>query len=500
MRVLFLWLLIAVCFSPDSFAGPNRHRGYRYDPGGTIEGITTHDVNGDGRPDVVLVVRRKNAPQPEIVVVRTPAAATKGTFFPSDAHTSYPCGGRAAKAGVVAVGPFRDPDTPILRFLGPDGVFDLGLDGKPFPLRVGDDRPLAYGRSGKEKLHFAEHIGPRGTIAAPELSTATVGLIRGMDADFAKTLSKVPIRGTNLATRRGGFKTELKLPRPLWLTGHHQDALFYEAKRHSLRPSATYEPWIELPFMAPPKGLTREELHTARVQFADVDGDGTSDILVTLLVGRRDRLGSLRTILFHYDGATVAKSKSGAAPRVPGEPRCRIDTESVALHPRFVDLNGDGALDYVCDSVRGTMADLFLQVMGKDPIITFTGFLFDPAKKTFSDTPYFTIKRVYPSTQALSNRFGQSAWFDGDFDGDGHKDLLDLGNLSQVVVLKGERAANKSHGDPCVFETELIPALPVKDRLEPHATILDFNADGRVDALMHSETMLYILISETRKK
>ncbi len=500
MRVCCLSLLLVVLGGPSVYGGPAQHKGYRYEMGGVIEGLTTYDVNGDGRQDVVMIVRTESEPQPKIVMLETPAAPAKKTYFPASARTSIACAGKAARAGVVAVGAFREPGKTVFRFLGPDGVFDVGVDGKPMPMREGDALPLAFGRSGKESLHFAKYNGPKGELAAPDLTNATMRVIPGTGAAATPKKSHVAVRGTNLATRSTGFKTELDLPRPSWLRGHANDALFYEPERHTLRAASSPTPLMALPFMKPPKTLANEELHTARVQFADVNGDKVSDVLVTLLVGRRDRLGSLRTILFHYDGATVVASGKNNSLRLPGEPRCRIDTESVALHPRFVDLNGDGALDYVCDSVRGTKADLFLQVMGKDPTITITGFLFDPKKGTFSNTPYFTIKRVYPSSQALSNRFGQSAWFDGDFDGDGHKDLLDLGNLSSVVVLKGGRATSGNHGDPATFDTELVPTIPVKDGLRPHATILDLNGDGKDDAILRSDSVLYLLVSQAESK
>jgi hypothetical protein len=94
--------------------------------------------------------------------------------------------------------------------------------------------------------------------------------------------------------------------------------------------------------------------------------------------------------LFHYPGP-FRDAESGALVK----PKTRIDTQSIVLHPLFVDLDGDGALDYVGDSIRGTMVDLIARLMGQEPKITFVGFRFDKALGTFRETPWFTTERMY---------------------------------------------------------------------------------------------------------
>ncbi|MDA1196020.1 MAG: hypothetical protein O2894_12670, partial [Planctomycetota bacterium] len=173
----------------------------------------------------------------------------------------------------------------------------------------------------------------------------------------------------------------------------------------------------------------------------------------------------------------------------------RIDTQSIVLHPTFIDLDGDGAKDYVGDSIRGTMVDLIARLMGQDPKITFVGFRFDKRLGTFRETPWFTTERLYASKQALDNSFGRSAWLEGDFDGDGTHDLLDLGALGSVQILGGAGDA-----DALTFERPLLPALPVEGGLQPDAAVADLNGDGRADAALWGGATLYVVLSKGKAR
>jgi hypothetical protein len=245
---------------------------------------------------------------------------------------------------------------------------------------------------------------------------------------------------------------------------------------------------VALPFLETPPDLPREEIRAARVQVADVDRDGKADLLATMVQGRADKVGGLRTSLYHYAGPVL--TESGALPA----PRTRIDTESVALHPRFRDVDGDGRLDYVADSIRGNLFDLIQRVMGKEPEITYTVYRFDPARGTFEGSPYATFERPYSASEARGNRFGQSGWFDGDFDRDGHGDFLDLGNLTGVEVLRGVRGASVASGGKAAFETSLVRRVRVPKPLASDALVSDLDGDRAADAVLWAEDALYLVV------
>jgi hypothetical protein len=187
-------------------------------------------------------------------------------------------------------------------------------------------------------------------------------------------------------------------------------------------------------------------------------------------------------VLYHYAGPLLG------SPTLP-PPRVRIDTESVALHPRFRDVDRDGRLDYVGDSIRGNVIDLIQRVMGKEPEITYTAYRFDPRAGTFQGAPYATFARPYSGAEARGNRFGQSGWFDGDFDEDGHADFLDLGNLTGVEILGGTRGGSVASGGGASFDRTIVGPvrIPGGRLLATDALVTDLNGDGASDAVLWTD-------------
>jgi hypothetical protein len=99
--------------------------------------------------------------------------------------------------------------------------------------------------------------------------------------------------------------------------------------------------------------------------------------------------------------------------------------------------------------------------------------------------------------EAVSNRFGPSAFFGGDFDGDGHRDLLDLGVLTGVEVLRGVPAPG---GAKASFEPGLVGPVPVKEGLSAAALVIDLNADGLDDAVLWGGNRIYLLVSKGKPR
>ncbi len=473
---------------------------YLVDAGGKIGAVRVIDTDGDGRLDLIALVETK-AGDTELVIFRTPATPTKRSLFPADHITRIPCTGPRASAGAVAVGRFGPKGAVRLRFFGPRGVEDVKPDGSPAgepPPRSG---PSLLARSAGRSLVFWDAVADLDADGIDECwhplaeGDGPIRILGGTPAG-----DRLLSIGANNQASSTGVQRLLRsayVPNlfPADLDGDGMLDLVALQEKHlvgwSLRTPPTegkvLEPWyrLHLPFLEPDPELAADALRTPRIQLEDIDGDGVADLLVTLITGVRTKLVSIRTILFHYPGP-FRNAKSGLLTK----PKTRIDTQSIVLHPTFVDLDHDGAKDYVGDSIRGTMMDLIARLMGQDPKVTLVGFRYDKKLGTFAPAPWFTSEHAYASKQALNNEFGRSGWLTGDFDGDGRNDLLDLGNLTSAQILGGSVT-----GSQVVFDQVLMPPVPVKEGLAPHAQVADLNADGRADAVLWSSDKLYVILS-----
>ncbi|MDJ0973976.1 MAG: VCBS repeat-containing protein [Planctomycetota bacterium] len=504
-------LLIAVAallvLAPPAPAEAFETGKYRYVLEGRIRAMRAADLDGDGRAElVVLTEPEAGETGPErLVILRSKATPKRGTFFDAADARSLALDGPLANAGAMCIGRFGPKGEMRIRFLGPDGMTDVGIDAKPLPrtkrhetkslLRRGIGRRIAIwdgvadlDGDGKDEVWMPAAEG-NGQIVVVG-STRTTSKTLTLETKNIGSTSDEQLLVRNAYVPRL-VPTDLDGDGMRELTALEDETLlvWQVTKVMSAPPPYSAGIRIPLPFLAPDPDLPAEQTRTPRIQLEDVDGDGTTDLLVTLITGRRDKLGSLRTTLFHYAGPIMDDSLTKLV-----KPSVRIDTESVALHPTFVDLDGDGDKDYVGDSIRGTLADLLAQMMGRDPVITYVGFRFDAKQKTYETTPYFTVERRYALSQAMSNVFARSAWIDTDFDGDGLADLLDIGDLTGVEILRAVPKQGAGPGDPLGFAEKLMPKVPVKDGLVADGLVADLTGDGVMDIVVRSNTALYIVV------
>ena len=471
-----------------------RHAAFRFPTPGRILTVRPADVNADGREDLVAILEGRHPGDNTVLVLRAPATATPGTFFaPQDAARIAP----PPDAAAVAIGRFGEGQ--VLRFLTRAGVIDMGADGKT---RAGGPRggPGLLGRSENQTLVFwdgaADLDGDGATECWRPDPSGALQVLRTTGEPLATLSLTVTHQASQAPDHMLGRVASIPRLVPADLDGDGTRELV--ALRGTtllawapLGPGTGNAPVapqfrLALPFLEPDPALPAEALRTPRIQVEDVDGDGKADLLVTYLTGRRDKLGDLKTILFHYAGPF--RDKDGKLT----PPASRLDTPSIVLHPSFVDVDGDGDRDYVTDSIRTqNRLDLIARIMGNDPPVTLEGFRFDSEKKRFEAAPAFRLDRVYPSSEAMANTFGQTTWFDGDFDGDGHRDLLDLGNLRTVTVSRGRPEASGA----VAFDAALAGPFPMQESLTAGAVVLDLNADGRSDCAFWSEASLYFLVS-----
>ena len=462
---------------------------------GTVHDVQVADCNRDGRADVAVLARDADN-QDVLLLALAPEKPTAGRWVPEGALRVIRLDGKLAHVGALVVGAL--PGGACIRAFHPAGWFDLDTTGRVLVDHRGEGGTLLARSAGVRPVFWTgagdldgdgllETWVPRGDGNGPYSVQAGE---RTITLDALETTSQAT------ASQAEPLRREAALPRvtaaDLDGDGRSELAAIYDGALHIYDPLApgagdtcARRARLALAFLAAPPDADPLTLRTARVQLSDLDRDGAADLLVSLVTGRSDKLGSLRTMLVHYPGPLL--SEQGAA--LP-KARARIDSPSVVLHPTFADMNGDGRRDYVGASIRNNnLFTVASRMLGKDPPLTAEIFPFDANAGTLNRTHALRHVFAYPSGEALGNRFRPTLFAGTDLDGDGSHELLDLDVLSAVSVWHATSPP-----------TRLLGPLRTAESLQPLARFGDLNGDGHADAVLASSAALYILLSEAKAR
>jgi hypothetical protein len=502
MRLAAVLLVLAGLVAAERVAFGVETDLYTFDPGGRIEAARAADLDRDGRQDLILLVTRltpDRGERQELVTIRAPRAREPEAFWKEAKILRLPLDqGPAEGAGAVAVGAFGPSGEMRFRFFAADGLRDVTPEGRFVPP---DDRakvPTLLARSpGRPIVFWDGHADLDGDGIEecwfPTAEGSGRVHLQGGKPGLDRTLS-LDVFNRSATDGEFLFIRYARVPRmvPADLDGDGKYELIAwdgEALVSWSLDGGSAPLWrVPLPLDKP--NLGPDEVYTPRLQIADVDGDHRADLLVTIVTGNRTHIGSFRTRLYHFPGPFYDPETKTIAP-----PTSRIDTESVALHPRFVDLDGDGTLDYLCDSIRGTKTDLILRVLGQEPTVWHAAYLYRRDRGAFDTEPVFSVERPYSREEAVSNHFGISAFFSGDFNGDGLKDMLDLGNLMGFEILGAFRKSGERPGDPVSFTQRLLPRVRVEEPLAADAVVADFDGNGLADGAVWGAGGLRLVMS-----
>lgn len=238
-----------------------------------------------------------------------------------------------------------------------------------------------------------------------------------------------------------------------------------------------------MPFLAPP--AARDALSGATVLIDDADGDGRADLVAALQRGSIGLGSEISTNLLYFPGE---------AGSLAAKPAQVLSVKGLALSPRLVDVDGDGARDLLVPTADTDVLSNVRKLLLRDFTVDYQGFLFDPKKKRFAAAPSFTETVSIPAAAVDRRESVPLASFDGDFDGDGTKDALRVRPPGGIAVHRG--AASRSLLGGASFRFDEKPCATATSAVGNAFSVEDLDGDGRSDAVFWSGSSVTVLLAE----
>ena len=167
-------------------------------------------------------------------------------------------------------------------------------------------------------------------------------------------------------------------------------------------------------------------------------------------------------------------------------------TGGTSFNPRLLDFDGDGDLDLLVSSLE---IDLGSQIR-KDVNAEYSLFLFEQknGEKGFKGSSHFSETRTYPWERLQRGSTATVCFFEGDFNGDGNKDLLDIADEGHLTILTGKATSGLfASGFGFSDEEDGKPLFRAKASVESDLIIRDLDGDGASDLLAYRGDKIYVI-------
>lgn len=233
----------------------------------------------------------------------------------------------------------------------------------------------------------------------------------------------------------------------------------------------------------------KNSVETSTMLFEDLEGNGSLDMVVSYTEGEIGLFESISTRILVYMGQF-------GEPYLP-KPQQQIHIRGISIAPMLSDVNGDGKLDLIVSSFRTDLMQGLRKALLDNFTITYYVYHFDSKAGKFSETPDIDQDVVVDSKMVEKGKGTPLARFDGDFDGDGRKDMLlarEVGDdQCELLVRRGQKAVGIL-GQP--FEKNEY----IKRRIEPPRGIVlaELNGDGRTDYILQYTSRIEVNTSKKR--
>ncbi|MDA1196019.1 MAG: VCBS repeat-containing protein [Planctomycetota bacterium] len=423
----------------------------------TVQGLQRADVDGDGIVDLLLLSGR---------TVRVWRGA-RGALPTAGPTWTWEAPATTSFLAAAAPGAHPTPGTPTLLAIGRDDARLVRLDGS-----AGADMTphttSGLGWSDDTRASFADLLRPGGTL----LPTSDGWRLEGKDA-IALRLGrhhdvKAPGPFLEDTCNVTAALPEVFLGAPA-TAGAQGLALWAIADRKLISQASAARVEYDLGFLGAGDAGDFDQT------LVDLDGDRRPEVLHRIFTNRQVHYGFFRT--------RPATDATGPTHK-PAD--CTISLQGFQLDPDLVDVNGDGRPDLVITSMQINAANMLAALTSGKVIAETRAFLNRGKSPYFLELPDATVSSEI-GVKVQFNYAGNvevvralTIVLDGDYDGDGRKDLLIRTGSSVLTIHPGTEAGVWAGADAA----RTVTIDPPADSTGLEAYAADLDADGRDELVL----------------
>ncbi|MBI4835245.1 MAG: VCBS repeat-containing protein [Planctomycetes bacterium] len=238
------------------------------------------------------------------------------------------------------------------------------------------------------------------------------------------------------------------------------------------------------------------EFNQVALDFSDINQDKLIDMMISIMKGKIDSLGDVRTQVLVFQGSLQGQDcQSFCYKETPDQV---INLKGVVPLARLDDVNEDGNLDLITASFQMDMTSNIQKVLLRYLALTYHIRTYQAKSRKFSSNPDYERSINFPLELIGKGTSYFSHIYFKDFDGDKRPDVLTISSPDKRHGKLNIRLSRKRDklGSPLMVSFGKDDYLLYRLRIPSGVDVLDFNMDGKNDIILRYSTRIIIMISK----